>query len=133
TVHTTEFDELEVDGLEVVPSFASGLRSTKVHASVLERDLAAIAADLPPEQPAHLHPLAASLAGRGLQAQHARRSADFTEWDGNLAGEDIPDTVARPQSPTGLQNWASCGYRYFLGHVLRLSDRDDPERVLDLN
>jgi ATP-dependent helicase/DNAse subunit B len=36
-------------------------------------------------------------------------------------------------SPTRLEHWAVCGYRYFLAHVLGLRNRDDPERVIDLS
>ncbi len=38
-----------------------------------------------------------------------------------------------PLSPTRLESWASCGFRYFLAHVLGLTDRDDPERILELS
>src|SRR5690606_41303985 len=57
----------------------------------------------------------------------------FTEWDGNLEGQPIPSTAERPLSATSLETWAGCGFRYFLRQVLGLSDRDDPERVLELS
>ena len=61
----------------------------------------------------------------------ARRSSAFTEWDGNLgAAISLPSV---PLSPTRLESWASCGFRYFLAHVLGLTDRDDPERILELS
>src|SRR5690606_31004876 len=54
------------------------------------------------------------------------------EWDGNLAGQPLPSTAERPLSPSRLERWAACGYRYFLRDVLGLADRDDPERIVDL-
>ena len=78
------------------------------------------------------HPLA-TLTGHGFEVQLARRSAAFTEWDGNLAGQPIPSATDRSLSPTRLESWAACGYRYFLAYVLDLTDRDDPERVIDLS
>jgi ATP-dependent helicase/DNAse subunit B len=36
-------------------------------------------------------------------------------------------------SPTRLETWAACGYRYFLANLLELSERDEPERILDLS
>jgi hypothetical protein len=70
---------------------------------------------------------------RGLECSAARRSVDLTEWDGNLEGLPIPSPASGGLlSATGLQKWAGCGFRYFLGNVLRLEDRDDPERIVDI-
>lgn len=134
-VYATDFDALSADVVTEVASFASGLRTTPVFASVAERDLAALAAHpaLPTE--AHEladHPIAAPIA-QSIRALQARRSDQFTEWDGNLEGQPIASTADRPLSATRLESWASCGYRYFLAHVLELADRDDPERVTTIN
>lgn len=131
-VVATEFDALGEQIVSSVPSFATGVLTAPVHADLAERDLAVVAFDaLAGVDPEH-HPLA-RLAGRGFEAQRARRSAAFTEWDGNLAGQPLPSTAEQPLSASRLETWAACGFRYFLGHVLGLGERDDPERVLDLS
>ena len=97
-----------------------------------ERDLAAVARFAAAGGTPSDHPVAA-LVGRGFEVQAARRSDAFTEWDGNLAGQPVPSATDRSLSPTRLESWAACGYRYFLAYVLDLADRDDPERVIDLS
>jgi ATP-dependent helicase/nuclease subunit B len=132
TVYATDFDELGAPVVDIVSSHAGGIRSAASHASLVDRDLAALTRHVDTGAVIDAHPVAA-LVGRGLQAQAARRSPRFTEWDGNLAGQPIPNTAERSISPTRLETWASCGYRYYLGNVLGLSDRDEPERVLDIS
>lgn len=133
-VYATDFAQRapELPGVEVVPSFATGLRAAPTHASVVERDLAALDGHRQATGQALGHPVADRVA-RALEAQAARRSPALTEWDGNLAGQPIGSTADRPQSPSRLEAWATCGFRYFLRHVLGLADRDDPERVVDID
>jgi RecB family exonuclease len=133
-LYVTDFAERAADlaGVEVVSSFAAGLRHAATYGSVGERDLAALERHRALTGDARGHPVAARV-GRALEAQAARRSAELTEWDGNLAGQPIGSTADRPQSPSRLEAWATCGFRYFLRHVLGLADRDDPERVVDID
>jgi len=72
--------------------------------------------------------------GRALAMIEARRSTDFTEFDGNvsvLAAEAA--AIARlfngerAMSATAVQEWASCPFRYFLDHVLRIRGSEAPE------
>lgn len=121
TVHATDVAVHAAPEIESVPSYATGLTDATVHGTLEERDAAAADAALLDD-----------LVGRGLAAQRERRSADFTEWDGNLGGQPVPSAADRSLSPSRLESWAACGYRYFLAHVLGLADRDDPERVVDL-
>ncbi len=132
SVHATDFEKLPSSIVRVVPSHATGVVRSEHHASVHERDLSEVGSFVDGGGRAAHHPLAGGVT-RGLEAQRARRSADFTEWDGHLAGQPIPSTADRPLSPSRLESWAACGYRYFLAHVLGLADRDDPERVIDLS
>lgn len=55
-----------------------------------------------------------------------RRSSRFTPYDGNVS---LPNLVAEggSVSPTSLEHYATCGFRYFLGFVLRLRPIDEPE------
>ena len=103
-----------------------------VHGSLDERDLAVLAQFADAGGAVIEHPISTSV-GRGFEAQAARRSEQFTEWDGNLGGQPLGSGEDRPMSPTRLERWSACGFRYFLSHVLGLRDRDDPERVVDLS
>lgn len=132
TVHSTDFADLDDPRVEVVASHVAGLHSASVHATATERDLVLIDRHLRDGGAVEAHPLSAP-ARRGITAQVLRRSPQFTEWDGNLEGQPIPSTAERPLSATSLETWAGCGFRYFLRQVLGLSDRDDPERVLELS
>lgn len=137
-VHATDFDERGADVVTHVDSFASGIRASGDAASVDQRDLAALGAAVEHGHDAADHDLA-QLVGNGFATQRARASHDFTEYDGNLgrqAGADafpLPRIGDRALSPSRLESWASCGFRYFLNYVLDVADRDDPERTDELS
>ena len=59
----------------------------------------------------------------------ARRSRQFTAWDGNLAElqERSRLELQRSVSPTSLENYGVCGFRYFAKSVLGLYPVDEPE------
>ena len=83
--------------------------------------------------PIVMHPLAAgeSLA-RAANMGRARRSRRFTRYDGNLSGIAPGSSFGynlerRPISPTRLEAWATCPFRYFLGNVLWLGALETPE------
>ncbi len=62
----------------------------------------------------------------------------LTEYDGNLSGiKEIDGFGIRPDgtpiSPTALETWAACPYRYFLAHVLRLGALDTPEEIFSIS
>lgn len=131
TVHATDFDHLGSDVVEVVASFATAVHSSPMFTSVDARDLAAIGADATVGTQPVDHPLA-QLVGGALAMQIERASDRFTIYDGNL---DTVDTSLgeRPVSPSRLEAWAACGFRYFLKYLLDLSDRDDPERTDEIS
>ena len=52
------------------------------------------------------------------------RSGQFNRWSGLIA-DGAPEVVLRPHSAGALQDWATCPYRYFLGRVLRIEERDE--------
>lgn len=82
------------------------------------------------------HPLAAqgSLA-RSIQSGLSRNQSRWTEFDGNLTsvaaeagfGTNLEQGA---MSPTRLESWAACPFRYFLGQVLRLSALETPEETV---
>lgn len=115
--------------VHTVASYADGVAKAATHGSVVERDIAAllVAADPP------THPLVTGDLGRGFAARLARAGPDFTEWDGNLAGQPVASPATGvPMSPSRLETWASCPFRYFLAKVLELGERDDPERLAEI-
>ena len=132
TVHATDFDavadELSDEVFQTVASFATGIVESAVSTSIEERDVA----DLARSGGASLDHPVASLVRSGLDMQAARRSSDFTEFDGNLADVDTT-SEGRPVSPSRLETWSSCGLRYFFRYVLDVTDRDDPERTDELS
>ena len=72
--------------------------------------------------------------GRGLAATSARASNRFTEFDGNVAAvatglTKLAGGLSRlhPISPSGVETWASCPFRYFLGRVLEVEPTERPE------
>ena len=115
---------------EPVASFAQGLEEG-LPLSLQEYELRALAGEGALDHP--FLALAPAL-GRGLAAERARRSGDLTEWDGLLgpAAALLP-SPERPFSPTSLEQYATCGMRYFLGNILRVSTSAAPESILELS
>lgn len=59
----------------------------------------------------------------------ARRSRVFTVWDGNLSALEDESwlELRRAVSPTSLENYAECGFRYFARYLLGLNAIEEPE------
>ncbi len=137
-VHATDFAELGQHVVTHIDSYAAAVRRSDVAASVDQRDLAALGEAVDLGHSATDHDLAV-LVGNGLVAQRLRASADFTEYDGNLGAQvgadrfPLPGIGDRALSPSRLESWANCGFRYFLNYVLEVADRDDPERTDELS
>jgi ATP-dependent helicase/nuclease subunit B len=69
------------------------------------------------------HPLLLS-----LRLLASRRAPDFGPYDGNVA--ELTGDALIPGgsvSPTSLEDYATCGFRYFLGRILRLRPPEEPE------
>ncbi len=68
---------------------------------------------------------------RALAARKARFSRALTEWDGVVGGDfDRLRAIGsedRMLSPSQLETWAACPYRYFLGRVLGAQGAADEE------
>ncbi|HMQ28292.1 MAG TPA: PD-(D/E)XK nuclease family protein, partial [Acidimicrobiales bacterium] len=129
-VHSSEFGTLDESVVREVASYAHGLATARAATSLVERDLAALDARWRHRLDPATDPAAGPALRRGLAAQLARRSPEFTRWDGNLAGEPVPSPSGGTRlSATAMQAWAACPFRYFLGHVLGLAERPEPEAV----
>ena len=85
------------------------------------------------------HPLAQEgTLARANRLGRSRYQPRLTEFDGNLSAlaavAGFGGTLqSGPVSPTSLESWATCPYRYFLGHVLRLSALETPEETAAIN
>ena len=72
---------------------------------------------------------------RGKVAEVSRRSREFTIFDGNLDPESarqIGWTAGRGRraiSPSRLETFATCPFRFFLRYVLRLEPVEEPEAL----
>jgi CRISPR/Cas system-associated exonuclease Cas4 (RecB family) len=66
---------------------------------------------------------------RSVLALRSRRSGEFSEWDGNLAVLNDPGwlEVQRAVSPTKLEDYGVCGYRYFCKSLLNLNVVEEPD------
>ena len=57
----------------------------------------------------------------------ARRTGRFTEWDGNAAEAADLLRLQTRASPTSLETYAACGFRYFCRSVLYLNVVEEPD------
>ncbi len=124
-VYGSKIDALDSRGwYHAVPSFEWSVANAPTPGAGQEYDLRSIRRAAKPAD----HFLARSEAQlqRGMVLQQARRSDSFGEWDGHIVG-GTPSYARRPHSPSALQDWAVCPYRYFLGRVLRVAERDEVE------
>ena len=67
-------------------------------------------------------------AWRAVGMLRARRSPRFTEFDGNLSGLQGAQLLElqRVLSPTSLERYATCGFQYFCGSLLRIKEIEEP-------
>ena len=85
------------------------------------------------------HPLAQDgILAQALRLTRSRLFPVWSEFDGNLTGiassAQFPAALeAGAVSPTRLESWAACPFRYFLGQVLRLSALETPEETVNIS
>jgi RecB family exonuclease len=116
----------QVEGLHELPSYAGALERSTCPATEQEwRQRAAVDRRDAPGDP---------VLARAREARAARLSSRFTAFDGNLAGEDLPDpTVGHPISATALEAWVHCPHGYFLRYLLRIAPVEQPEEVVRIS
>jgi ATP-dependent helicase/nuclease subunit B len=114
----------------VVPSFEAGVAHAEPAGSLTERDLRSLRRWRAAGRLLRRHPfvLATPALAAGVKASTARSSAALTSFDG-LVGPlpDLRPSSEHPLSPTALEEWARCPFRYFLSRVLRLHAIERPE------
>ncbi|MCY4529867.1 MAG: PD-(D/E)XK nuclease family protein [Chloroflexi bacterium] len=75
---------------------------------------------------------------RALGMERARNGRTLTIWDGDLSATSsssgrIGLSNREFFSPTRLETWATCPYRYFLSHVLGIAAPEQPEEIATIS
>jgi ATP-dependent helicase/nuclease subunit B len=107
-------------GAEHVPSFAHAVTHTEFPATEQEYRLRAGGGDDP-------------VVEAGSRVVRARRSHDFTRFDGNLAAVAVPSPIDEVVSSTRLESWAECPFAYFVSHLLHVQPVEDPAQLLTIS
>ena len=126
------------DWLTVIESRQAGLKSTMQLSAMDVADYRLMHLNA---QPAMLHDAGLSDARmrRALAARAALNGAALTEWDGLVGSESARIAgIGRPGSPispSALETWATCPYRYFLSRILRIAapPEDDADELSALD
>lgn len=135
TVFSGDLDTLSRDWYQAIPSFEGALKDGLAPASPQEYDLRSLVRWRESGGDVFRHYLVAETPPlrAGLAAQRKRRSDEFSRWDGFLGKQpDLRPSADQPISPTALQDWAACPFRYFLGHVLYVTETAVPEEALSI-
>ena len=132
TIH----DDPAVHGLPVqrVDSFEAALLEPAGLAPLDEHDVLIRALSLHVQAGGDLlaHPeVMAGPLENTLRAGRARRSTDWTAFDGRLVTE--PDPLQRPWAVTAIESFHICPLRVFLQHALRAAPLERPEENADPN
>ncbi|MCD2186616.1 PD-(D/E)XK nuclease family protein [Actinomycetospora soli] len=111
--------------LEPSTSYPAALLTTGTPASAQEwRQVAAVAGTLDGDE----------TITRAQRLRRERASEQFTAYDGNLAGEDVPDPTASDRlSPTALEDWVRCPHAYFQFRLLGVGPVEEPEEVVQIS
>ncbi len=82
--------------------------------------------------------LAANLADAAELARERLSSHEYGPYDGLFRGAAVAAEVAslfgpeRVFSPTALEDYVACPFRFFLGHVLRLEPLEEPREEIEV-
>lgn len=131
TIGAEELTRLEAAAwLRVVPSFEAGVCTAAEAGSLTERDVRSLRAWQEARRPLERHPLVATTPSLrdGVSAVRERRSGSLTRFDGHVGR--LPGLLPEEDdavSPTSLEQWATCPFRYLLDRVLHVREVERPE------
>lgn len=119
-----EFDAIDNNAaIRHVQSFGSGLAALADPATPQEYRLRLVESEHPRDSQD-------ALLARNADLVAARRSRDFTRFDGNLIGVQLPDLAADVLSATRLEGFITCPHAFFMHQLLGLDpieEEDDDE------
>ena len=141
-VYTSNLGSLgSVPWLTTVASMEDGLQTvaTEAPADIHDRDVEGLWRWRRAGRPMEQHHLAASgQLSRTLALGQGREAHQLTHWDGDVS--ILKDRTRRLRllnrpalSPTSLETWATCPFRYLLGHVLGVAALEQPEDVATMS
>jgi len=138
-IYATELGEKLTDPppwFRVVHSFEAALRTAEVPASPQEWDLGSLL-DYQGRIDRHflMAPAPGNALARGALARRSRQSRlpQLDGWSGRVPAGSAPIPSAdRAISPTALEQFAACPFRYFLGNVLKVGEIENPEEVVTI-
>lgn len=116
--------------LHVVPSFAAAVSATGPPASAQEHDVRSLLAWRAQGHSLARHPLCKEHGelAQGFAAIRARAARALGPWEGIVGPmPGIGPDTQRALSPTSLEVWAHCPFKYLLERVLRLREVERPE------
>ena len=126
--------------LTLVASMEDGLRTlaTEPPIDVHDRDVYHLWRWRQAGRPLEGHYLAAEDLGRALTLEQGRAAHQLTHWDGDVSAISGQARrlrlLDRPAlSATSLETWATCPFRYLMGHVLGLAALEQPEEVATIS
>jgi ATP-dependent helicase/nuclease subunit B len=126
----------ECEWFTEVPSQVAGLLSTSHPPTRHEYDVVSVLGAQRSGSALESSFLAVADSGfsRGLELIDSRASRQFTRFDGNLSGLDLPSPAAAGQimSPTRLEAWSVCPHAYLMRYLLGVEPVDVPEAVYSL-
>lgn len=139
-VYATELGEMLVappPWFRVVHSFEAALRTAAEPASPQEWDLASLLRYHGRiDRHFLMRPAPDNALARGVSARKARARLGEGRLDGWIgkveAGAAPVPGSTRPISPTALEQFANCPFRYFLGHVLHVGEIERPEELVTI-
>ena len=120
----------EASWLQLVASFESALEHAPTAGSLQEHHLRGLLAWKAARRPLVRHPLAVARPDlrTGFTAIRARGRRNLGPWDGVIgARAGLAPGAEQILSPTSLENWAHCPFRYFMAKVLRVEELERPE------
>jgi RecB family exonuclease len=122
--------------LLVIESFAAAVARDATPISVGELELATLERERVSGRDAAFHGLATDnpTIARGLRAARARAESRFTEYDGVVGPRPgLLPRPDRPLSPSRIEAWAQCPFRYLLANILGLRARETPEELFTID
>jgi hypothetical protein len=137
-IYASELGELLLappEWFRVVPSFEAALKTTAEPASLQEWDLGSLLRYHGRiDRHFLMQPAPGNALARGAEARRSRASRGPVDaWSGKVRPEDVRvPGLERPVSPTALEQFAHCPFRFFLGHMLRIGEIERPEEVITI-